>query len=230
MNSFLKKEQIVRIQTGRQPPLFPLEKEYDFIIIEDQIINLESDKVEDNNNKNKSSMIDLFWFIHPKTSDAKYKFLENEVGLVIASLNLNFGNIRLSMYSNIRDMLRGGSVIHLDTSKQLAHGAIYPASQYQIKHLTSGDTVMCIEQLVTPYTGQEWQDKIPTVYLKKEFESNLLTLGIVNKFDRKEDGKAPSFKYSFSGIQYSMFMDMIDFCLKDGRHLQGSATLARKYN
>ncbi len=168
-----------------------------------------------------SAFQDLYWFENPKTNN---KDLEpNEAGLVVLSLNINFNNIRINMYPDISKWKRKNKIF-LNTKEMLTHATIYPADQFAILNLPDQARWTCTEQLLSPYSGQQWQDQLSTcAVIKASSDQDLPFCKLIIKDTWKEN--KPEYYFTFHHTQLKMFMEALKYCLTTGRLLNGMSKL-----
>lgn len=158
-----------------------------------------------------SKFIDLFWFLNPKISN-QTEINPNEFSLVIFSLNMAFGNIRVNGFTNI-DSIRDGSLFLDYKNSKSINAAIYPAGMFQIINMPLNSTVKPIEQLLVKYNPDEkWQNELNSTKFSRSGMQNIL-------MEIKTNNKI--YNYSFDNDQYTMLIHAMNFALNQGQVLTG---------
>lgn len=169
----------------------------------------------------QTNFCNLYWYLNPKIKSG-ITLDKNEVGLVTMSLNMNSGNIRIELFKDVESMMHDGNIF-LDKKNLSCHAAIYPADMYAIRRASQDSPPdfahICTEQLLTPYSGMDWQNTLSKVIITME---NNTQLGMTIKTAQDE-----TYTYNFDDVQYEMFLHTLDFCLSTGLQLTGMQSLKK---
>lgn len=161
--------------------------------------------------KSTYHIMDLFWLIN---SNYKNKELlkDGEAEFITVSFNMDFGNLRIAMYSIPEDALHQ-NVVFQQSLKRLVAGTIYPASCMKITSQCNSDNpIVCMEQLITN-TGEQWQRERPITVVHKSDE--LIKVEII---DPSANNK---FFFNFSNWQLESFINACQFVYTQGFQLHG---------
>ena len=164
----------------------------------------ESEAIPNNNFK----FLDLFWFHTPKTEESK----ENQLELVTLNLNLNFGNLRINGYLDIKNTIHN-QAFFITKDLLTVNAAIYPSALFHIRNMRNRDRYQPIEQLFVPYDpeNEPWHNDLA-----------------ISEFVKRDDQlwmqishRGNNYFYVFRDRQYQLFNYALDFVLTKGLTLVG---------
>jgi hypothetical protein len=157
---------------------------------------------------NNFKFLDLFWFHTPKNEESK----NNQLELVTLNLNLNFGNLRINGYLDIKDTIHN-QAIFLTKDLLTVNAAIYPSALFYIRNMRNKDRYQPIEQLFVPYDpeNEPWHNELA-----------------ISEFVKRDDQlwmqishRGNNYFYVFKDRQYQLFNYALDFVLTKGLTLVG---------
>ena len=152
--------------------------------------------------------LDLFWFHTPKLDTDN----TNQLELVTFSINLNYGNLRINGYSQIKDAIHDNAIF-LTKDLLTVKAAVYPTALFYIRNLKNTETYTPMEQLYVPYRPEDepWQTELPTTEFVKRDDRLLLRI----------KHKGSNYFYVFKDKQYNLFNYALDFALTKGLTMVG---------
>ena len=156
--------------------------------------------------KQKYKIIDLFWLLNPKFyATPKQQPAQNEAHFVILSFNIDFGNLRVSMF-NLTNNSFQNNIVFLKNLKRTVGGTIYPATAFNAFTSVNLSTI-CIEQLFEQIPGATWQQERPFCTIGKNTELIRFTI---------KDSKYGTYYYEFIGWQREAFLHACQFTFTKG--------------
>lgn len=164
---------------------------------------------------NNPRFMDLFWFFNPSASEAASDdTTEKPLELVTFTLNLNFGNLRINGYREVRPAFHN-QALFLTRDLLTINAAVYPTGLFNIRHLNNGEQYRPIEQLFVGYnpSKEPWHDELTRATFRKNNDRIKMTL---------RRGEEENYYYISEKRQYDLFNYALDFLLKDGLTLVGS--------
>jgi hypothetical protein len=152
--------------------------------------------------------LDLFWFHTPKNETSK----SNQLELVTLNLNLNFGNLRINGYLDIKNTIHN-QAIFLTKDLLTVNTAIYPSALFHIRNMRNKDRYQPIEQLFVPYDpeNEPWHNDLAISEFVKRDDQLLMQI----------DHRGNNYFYIFKDRQYQLFNYALDFVLTKGLTLVG---------
>ncbi len=152
--------------------------------------------------------LDLFWFQTLKNEESKPDQLE----LVTLTLNLNYGNIRINGYLNIKDAIHN-QAIFLTKDLLTVNAAVYPTALFYVRNLKNRETYCPTEQLFVPYNpeNEPWQNELATTEFIKRDDQLYMRIR----------QKGASYFYIFKDREYRLFNYALDFTLTKGMAMVG---------
>lgn len=157
----------------------------------------------------KYKIIDLFWLLNPKFyAKPVQQPLSGEAHFVILSFNVDFGNIRLSMF-NLNNNSIQGNIVYLENLKRTVAGTMYPATAFNVYNSPRLSTT-CLEQLFKQIPGANWQQERPVCTVGKNEELIRFTI---------KDPKFGTYFYDFTGWQREAFLHVCQFTFTKGFEL-----------
>jgi len=152
----------------------------------------------------KYNIVDLFWLINPKFY-IKQQPVQGEAHFVIISFNVDFGNLRVSLFNLTNNSIQG-NIVYLENLKRLVAGTIYPATAFNVYH-SPRVRLTCLEQLFRQIPGAQWQQGRPVCTVEKNQEKIRFSV---------RDPKVGTYFYDFVSWHREAFLHACLFCITDG--------------
>lgn len=165
--------------------------------------------------------VDLMWFLsnNENTDDIidEGKIVLKNLELLIFSYNINFGNIRINAYKDVKNDIHGNALF-LDPSKLTTSATLYPAYIHNLHlELTSSNncSIIPMEQIIMPFNPKLNPWHLTLNSTKFVMTDKSLRVIIYNA------GTKTYYKYDFNMQQKNMLISTLDLVKQHGFLLTG---------